>query len=128
MLRRARTEIVGTLRQEGHVRVVIPDDPRLFRDVVVAQGDEGGAREDDKVAVRITVWPTRHISPAGEITAVFGPRGQLEAERLSVVREFNLRMDFPPEVVARGGGAAAARRAFGPGRPAGPHRRDDLHH
>ena len=98
VLRRARTEIVGTLRQEGHVRVVIPDDPRLFRDVVVAQGDEGGAREDDKVAVRITVWPTRHISPAGEITAVFGPRGQLEAERLSVVREFNLRMDFPPEV------------------------------
>ena len=98
MLRRARTEIVGTLRQEGHVRVVIPDDPRLFRDVVVAQGDEGGAREDDKVAVRITVWPTRHISPAGEIVAVFGPRGQLEAERLSVVREFNLRMDFPPEV------------------------------
>ena len=97
VLRRARTEIVGTLRQEGHVRVVIPDDPRLFRDVVVAQGDEGGAREDDKVAVRITVWPTRHISPAGEITAVFGPRGQLEAERLSVVREFNLRMDFPPE-------------------------------
>ena len=98
VLRRARTEIVGTLRQEGHVRVVIPDDPRLFRDVVVAQGDEGGAREDDKVAVRITVWPTRHISPAGEIIAVFGPRGQLEAERLSVVREFNLRMDFPPEV------------------------------
>jgi ribonuclease R len=98
VLRRARTEIVGTLRQEGHVRVVIPDDPRLFRDIVVAQGDEGGAREDDKVAVRITVWPTRHISPAGEIVAVFGPRGQLEAERLSVVCEFNLRMDFPPEV------------------------------
>jgi ribonuclease R len=98
VLRRARTEIVGTLRREGHVRVVIPDDPRLFRDVVVAQGDEGGAREDDKVAVRITVWPTRHISPAGEIIAVFGPRGQLDAERLSVVREFNLRLDFPPEV------------------------------
>ncbi len=35
---------------------------------------------------------------------------------------------FPARGRPRGRGAAAARRAFGPGRPAGPHRRDDLHH
>ena len=99
-LKRARTEIVGTLRQEGHVNFVIPDDSRLFRDVLVAPQDLAGARHNDKVAVRVTVWPSRHIVPAGEVVAVFGPRGELEAEMLSVVREYNLRRKFPPEVLA----------------------------
>ena len=99
VLRRARTEVVGTLRREGNVWFVIPDDPRLFRDVLVGDEDIGSARPDDKVAVRITAWPSRHMNPAGEVTRVFGPRGQLEAELLSVAHEYNLRREFPPEAL-----------------------------
>ncbi len=99
VLRRARTEIVGTLRREGGVWFVIPDDPRLYRDVLVSDGEIGGARADDKVAARIDSWPSRHINPAGAVVRVFGPRGQLEAELLSVTHEYGLRREFSPEVL-----------------------------
>ncbi len=99
VLQRGRTEIVGTFRQEGNMRFVVPDDPRLFRDVVVAAEDAGDAQINDKVAVRITVWPSRHINPAGVVSKVFGQRGGLEAERLSVMHEYNLRSEFPPEAL-----------------------------
>lgn len=111
VLQRARTEIVGTFRQEGHTLFIAPDDPRLFRDVLVAAEDAGDARPNDKVAVRITVWPSRHMNPAGVVVRVFGQRGDLEAERLSVVHEYNLRYEFPPEVAhaaARFGGEPSA--------------------
>jgi len=101
ILKRARSEIVGTFRKDRHVRYVVPDNPRLFRDVVVAAEDTNDARHNDKVAVRITVWPTRHMPPEGEVAEVFGKRGRLKAEMESVVREYNLRKDFPPAVVKR---------------------------
>ena len=98
VLKRARTRVVGTFRTERHVRYVVPDDPRLFRDVVVAGEDTNRAKHNDKVSVQITVWPTRHINPAGKVVEVFGPRGQLEAEMLSVIHAFDLRTDFPKAV------------------------------
>ncbi len=120
VLQRGRTEIVGTFRQEGHMRFVVPDDPRLFRDVMVAAEDAGEAQLNDKVAVRITVWPSRHINPAGVVSKVFGQRGDLEAERLSVIHEYNLRSDFPEEVVH------AAEKCGGEVSPADLKRRADL--
>ena len=99
VLKRARTEVVGTFRHDRKVRYVVPDDPRLFQDVVVAAEDTHGARHDEKVSVRILAWPSRHISPTGEVVEVFGPRGQLEAELRSVVREFDLRPEFPKAVL-----------------------------
>jgi len=99
VLQRARTEIVGTFRQDRRVRCVIPDNPRLFRDVIVAAEDAHGARSDDKVRVRVTAWPTRHMGPEGKVVEVFGPRGQLEAELKSVASEYELRLEFPPAVL-----------------------------
>ena len=99
VLKRARTEIVGTFRGQKHVRYVVPDDPRLFRDVMVGAEDTADAQHNDKVRVRITLWPTRHINPAGEVVEVFGPRGLLEAEISSAVCAFNLRREFPQAVL-----------------------------
>jgi len=99
VLKRARTEIVGTFRKDRNVRYVVPDDPRIFRDVVIAAEDADAARHNDKVRVRITVWPSRHINPAGEVLEVFGPRGQLKVELESVICEFGLRSEFPPAVL-----------------------------
>jgi ribonuclease R len=99
VLKRAREEVVGTLRADGSAHYVIPDDARLFRDIFIAAGDLHGAKHDSKVAARITVWPTRHINPVGVITNVFGPRGEMEAERLSVAHAYGLRLEFPPAVL-----------------------------
>jgi ribonuclease R len=99
VLKRARTEVVGTLRVEGSAHYLIPDDPRLFRDIFIPAENVGKAKHDDKVAAKISVWPTRHINPVGVITEVFGRRGEMEAERLSVAHAFGLNLEFPPAVL-----------------------------
>ena len=99
VLKRTRTEIVGTFRKDQAVRYVVPDNPRIFRDVIVAAEDTHGARPDDKVCVRITAWPTRHLGPAGKVVQVFGARGEPEVELESVAREFSLRREFPKGVL-----------------------------
>ena len=99
VLQRARTNVVGTFLRVKHMRYVVPDDTRLFRDIFVAAQDAGSARNGDKVSVRIQTWPSRHINPTGAVEEVFGPRGQLEAERLSVVSAYELRCEFAPAVL-----------------------------
>ena len=120
VLQRARTTVVGTFIKDGHVRFVVPDDSRLYRDVVIGAEDTNGARHGDKVNVRIATWPSRHINPTGEVIAVFGPRGQLDAERLAVVHEYNLRHEFPGKALR------AADRLLGGFRPSGAKGRADL--
>jgi ribonuclease R len=99
IVQRARTHLVGTLVESRTVTYVVPDDGRLFRDVIVAAPDRNGARPKDKVKVRIETWPSRHINPTGVIVEVFGPRGQLKAERWSVIHAFDLRYAFPDDVL-----------------------------
>jgi len=111
VLKRARTSVVGTFMKERNVRFVVPNDPRLYRDVVVAAEDAHGARHNDKVKVKIITWPSRHINPMGVVTDIFGPRGQLEAERAAVVHEYDLRREFPKAALRAAGRAARRMRA-----------------
>lgn len=98
VVERARTHIVGTFVTVRNLNYVVPDDPRQFRDIFVAPQDAHGATHEDKVNVRVLTWPSRHINPTGEVVEVFGPRGQLEAERQSVIAGFDLRNEWPDEV------------------------------
>lgn len=120
VLKRARTEIVGTLRVVESAHFVIPDDPRLFRDLFVPAESIGKAKHDDKVAAEVTVWPSRHMNPVGVITQIFGPRGEMDAERLSVAHAFGLNLEFPQGV------QRAAKRITDVVRPEDMHGRQDL--
>ena len=106
VLKRAHTSLVGTFIRARNICFVAPNDPRLYRDVVVAAADTNGAMHHDKVKVRIETWPSRHISPMGVVTEVFGPRGQLEVERTAVVHEFGLPHVFPQAAVKEAGRVA----------------------
>ena len=61
-------------------------------------------------------YPDPKLFP--KFKAAFGPRGELEAEMLSVVHEFGLRREFPPEVLRAAEGLPAEVRPEGA--PHGP--------
>jgi ribonuclease R len=100
VVKRARTHVVGTLIESRTVSYIVPDDARIFRDIIVAPTDRNGSRHNDKVMVKVETWPSRHINPTGSVTEVFGPKGQLEAERLSVIHAFSLPSKFSDELLA----------------------------
>jgi ribonuclease R len=77
-----------------------PDDPFMHVDVFVSQDRLKGAKDGDKVAVRISDWPESASSPFGEVVQVIGKPGLPDTEMKSILVEFGLPDAFPEKVQA----------------------------
>ena len=102
ILERRRTQIVGTLAQSKNFLYVIPDDPRIPHDVYVTPPRDVGrpARVGDKVVVELREWEERNANPEGEIVEVLGAPDEEGVDMLSVLRQYNLPLHFPKNVLA----------------------------
>jgi ribonuclease R len=123
ILTRTHETIVGTLQQTRHFHYVVPDDPRLVHniyvdpvDVVAAvyarRGEEKRISEDrrsqiaataeahvgDKVVLKLESWESRHVNPEGKIIEVLGPRGAPGVDVLSIIRKYDLPLEFPKAI------------------------------
>ena len=99
VVKRSRETLVGTLERASNSYAVVPDDQKFGRDVFVPKESLDKANVGDKVVVEISSWGKGHFNPEGVIVEVLGKAGEVSAEILSVAREFNLPMSFPPEVI-----------------------------
>jgi ribonuclease R len=97
IVERSARDIVGTLITTGRFLYVVPLDPVYRQDFAVP--DTHGAREGDRVVVRFTNWPNRHVAPEGEIVDVIGPADQPSLDTTVICRQHDLPGDFPEEVV-----------------------------
>jgi ribonuclease R len=96
VVKRGSGEIVGTLEQTGSLFYLVPDNPSLIHDIYI---DRSGLREShpgEKVTVRITGWPSKHLNPAGEVVEVLGQAGVPRVDTLSSIRQHGLREEYPP--------------------------------
>ncbi|MEJ8802574.1 ribonuclease R [Pontibacter sp. H249] len=99
VLERSRTELVGIMQLSKNFGFVVPDFKKLYFDVFVGERGLNGAENGDKVLVKIVEWPKEAgKNPTGEVTRVFGPAGEHEAEIHSIMAEFGLPFEFPESV------------------------------
>jgi ribonuclease R len=101
ILERKRTQLVGTLQQGREFQYVIPDDPRMPHDIYVPPPRDVGrpARIGDKVVVELREWESRRTNPEGEIVEVLGSPDEEGVDMLSVLRQYNLPLHFPKNVL-----------------------------
>ena len=111
IISRSSRDIVGTLSTTGKFLCVVPLNPVYRLDFYVP--DAGGAKEGDRVVLRLTGWKNRHVAPEGEIVDVIGPADQPSLDTEVVMRQFDLSTEFPPEVLQEAEQVAA--RAEEPG-------------
>lgn len=71
-----------------------PDDKRIGTDIYVAERNFNGARNNQKVVVQITEWPTDRRNAEGTITEVLGNLGDPGLEILSILKQHDLPLDF----------------------------------
>jgi len=100
LIQRGLTSVVGRFEALGKGGRVIPDDQRLGRDVVIAPGGVGGARDGQVVLAQIVSYPTKVSGLEGRITEVLGDANDPEVEALTVIRKFDLPYLFGEEVLA----------------------------
>ncbi len=102
VLSRDRDTIVGELRRSKRGFVVAPDDPRLGREIQVADPAKCGLspvpREGDKVAAKLGEWTRRESPLTGTITTRLGRTHEPRAELLGIFLKYNLATEFPAEV------------------------------
>src|SRR5258706_8397193 len=118
ILERKRTQNVGTLQRGREFLYVIPDDPRMPHDIYVPAPRDVGrpAHPGDKVVVELREWQSRNSNPEGEIIEVLGSPDEEGVDMLSVLRQYNLPLHFPKEVLQE---ARAIGTAIQPGELAG---------
>lgn len=103
ILSRANETMPGTLKKTRLFWYVVPDDPRIARDLLVPEPEKSGIfplpKENDKVVVRLGEWEQRHLNPVGEIIEVLGETHTPMAEYKAILRKYHLNPEFPAEVM-----------------------------
>lgn len=96
----ANNKVVGVFHQTGDFAFVTPDDKRIGQDVYIMRRDFNNAKDGQKVVVEITEWPQEHRKAEGKVTEILGNLGDVGLEILSIIKQNDLPLEFPEEVLA----------------------------
>lgn len=99
VIERRTDRIVGTLRQ-GRELYLQPDSRKMHRTITIPRKHVGDAQMGDKVVVELLEWQDPEDEPSGKVVRRIGKAGEMNAEIASLMEEFDVRVEFPEEVIA----------------------------
>lgn len=101
ILERGQQRIVGTFEagSKGY-GFVVADDKKIAKDIFVSREHTKGAVTGHKVVVEITDYGEDRRNPEGKIIEILGHVNDPGVDVLSVIRRYELAVEFPEEVYA----------------------------
>ncbi|MCI8532223.1 MAG: ribonuclease R [Lachnospiraceae bacterium] len=99
VLTRGTMQLVGTYQESKHFGFVIPDNGRYTRDIFIPKEHSKGAVNGQKVVVALTDYGTEEKSPEGRVLEILGHVSDPGTDVLSVVKEYELPVEFPEKVM-----------------------------
>lgn len=94
---RAKSQFVGVVESNDGF-FVVPDDRRMYRDILIPKTKTQGAGNGDKVLVKMHPWDDPKKNPEGEVLKIIGRKGEHNTEMQSIVLESGFDLDFPENV------------------------------
>jgi len=98
VLKRAKSEYVGTIQLLKNYAFVVPDSRKMYKDIFVPINKIKEADDGDKVLVELKDWPENADSPYGRVLKVLGKPGEHSTEIHSILADYGLPYEFPFEV------------------------------
>lgn len=100
ILKRANEEFTGTVARLQNRWIFIPSNPKIHKWFNISE--IGEAKPDYIVVLKVENWgdPLSGKPPIGKIIEVLGESGDPEVELMAVIRQYNLSLQFPDEVLA----------------------------
>jgi ribonuclease R len=98
IIKRARTEYVGTIQLSNRYAFLVPDNSRTGTDIYIPLEKLNGAKNGQKAIAKITEWPKNAQNPIGEVVDVLGDAGDNQTEMHAILAEFGLPYVFPKDV------------------------------
>lgn len=99
VLTRGTMQLVGTYQESKHFGFLIPDNGRYTRDIFIPKEHSKGAVNGQKVVVALTDYGTEEKSPEGRVLEILGHVSDPGTDVLSVVKEYELPVEFPEKVM-----------------------------
>lgn len=100
IMEHGNTEVVGYYQKNKSFGFVIPDNQKISDDIFISKKDSMGAVTGHKVVVKLTSFGDKRRKPEGKIIEILGHVNDPGTDILSIVRAFNLPMEFPEQVMA----------------------------
>lgn len=98
VLEHVNTHIVGRYYLEGGVGFLISENRRINQDILVPEGNAGGAQSGQVVTVEIVTQPGAHNEAVGRVVEILGSYTGPGMEIEIALRKHDLPYVFPPEV------------------------------
>lgn len=98
VMERGRKGYAGILEEEHGMVFFVPDDKKMYTDVIIPNNARKDAEVGQKVIITITNWVDQKKSPIGEVTAVLGKPGDNNAEMLAYALERGFSDEHDTEV------------------------------
>lgn len=99
VLKRERTQFVGTIQLHDNFAFFVSDNPRNKVDIYIPKEKINGAQDADKVLVKITAWPKNKEKPFGEVVEVLKSNSANDNEVISILVNHGIEFKFPKEVI-----------------------------
>ncbi len=99
VVKRAERNIVGKFCRGENFCTLVPDNPRLPRELYIPSRESLRAKDGEKVVARLTQWDNPNLNPEGKVVERIGFPGQPGVDLKTVIRNHNLADEFPDDVL-----------------------------
>lgn len=98
VIKRAKTQFVGTIKINPKFSFVIPDSHKIHVDFFIRNADTKGAEDGQKVLIEFKEWKQGDQNPTGKVIEIFGFPGLHKTEMNAIMAEYGLPEHFPEAV------------------------------
>lgn len=98
ILERGNERVVGKIFLSKNSAMVMPDDVKFGKDIVVPISKILNAQNGNKVVVKIDNYSNKK-NPVGQVVEVLGAPNKIETEVKAIIRSYDLYEEFPKKVV-----------------------------
>jgi ribonuclease R len=96
---RYATEFVGILELTSKGGFLVPSNKKIHTDFYVDRDKVNGAKNGQKVIVKLLDWTDEDKLPFAEVITVLGDPGENDVEMHAILAEFGLPYEFPENVL-----------------------------
>ncbi len=96
---RKQTEFIGTLQVSANFAFFIPDSDKPMPDFFVPLEKLKGAKDKDRVIVRLVRWDKEDKKPVGEVVKQMSQEDANDAAMQEILAEAGFPLSFPDEVM-----------------------------
>ncbi len=100
VLQRHKTEFIGTIQISPQFAFVICDSNKIHVDFFIPGNKINGAKNGQKVIVKLLDWEKGEKNPSAEVTRILGMPGMHKTEMHAIIAEYGLPEMFPSSVEA----------------------------